>query len=160
VYQLSVYLHVLAAIVWVGGMAFLALVVVPATRGMAAAERARLFDLVGRRFRPIGWACLALLIATGLVNVAQRGVTWSSVASGDLLGSPFGRILGLKLLLVAAMLALSAAHDFWLGPAASAASAAEAPRLRLRASWVARLNALLALLVVFLAVALVRGLPA
>ena len=33
-YQLSVFLHILSAIVWIGGMFFLALVVVPATRGV------------------------------------------------------------------------------------------------------------------------------
>src|SRR5438093_7735930 len=100
-------------------MLFLALVVAPATRGMAPSDRTRLFDAVGRRFRTIGWTCVALLIATGLVNVAHRGVTWGGVTSGALFGSPFGQLLGLKLLVVAAMLALSVVHDVWLGPAAT-----------------------------------------
>ena len=50
-YQLSVFLHILSAIVWIGGMLFLPLVVVPATRGLPSAERAALFGVVGRRFR-------------------------------------------------------------------------------------------------------------
>jgi copper resistance protein D len=157
VYQLSVYVHVLSAIVWVGGMLFLALVVAPATRGLAPPDRARLFEGVGRRFRAVGWACVALLTATGLVNVAYRGVTFESVTDGRLLDSPFGRVLGLKLLVVAAMLALSVVHDFWLGPAA--VRSGDGARLRRPAALLARANGLLALVVVFLAVALVRGLP-
>jgi putative copper resistance protein D len=164
VYQLSVYVHLLAAIAWVGGMLFLALVVVPATREMAGPERARLFDAVGRRFRAVGWVCIALLLATGLVNLQQRGVSLASATSGELLRSPFGQVLGLKLLLVAAMLSLSAVHDFGLGPAATRAlldpsAAVRGARLRRRAALVARVNGLLGLAVVFLAIALVRGLP-
>ena len=86
-YQLGVLVHLLAAIVWVGGMLFLALVVVPATRRLPAVERASLFDLVGRRFRAVGWACVALLLATGLVNLSYRGVESESVVLGlDLKG--------------------------------------------------------------------------
>src|SRR5689334_15277758 len=102
-------------------MLFLALVVVPATRGSPAAERARLFDLLGRRFRAVGWACIVVLLATGLINLSYRGVTWDAVASGAILASPFGRVLGLKLLLVGAMIVLSVVHDFALGPAATRA---------------------------------------
>jgi len=81
-YQLSVYVHLLAAIVWIGGMLFLALAVVPVTRGLPAPERGALVGALGRRFRPVGWACIVLLLATGVVNAAFRGVTWDTVASG------------------------------------------------------------------------------
>ena len=145
-------------------MLFLALVVVPATRALAPGERARLFDAVGRRFRAIGWGCATLLVATGLSSLAHRGVTREVAHSGELFGSPFGQVLGLKVALVAAMLVLSALHDFVVGPASTGASldpagSSRAASLRRRASWLARVNALLALVVVALAVALVRGLP-
>jgi uncharacterized membrane protein len=164
VYQIGVLVHLLAAVVWVGGMLFLALVVVPSTRGLAPDQRAGLFDALGRRFRPIGWACVALLVATGLLSLTHRGVTWEDALSGQLLGTPFGRLLGLKLALVAAMLVLSALHDFVVGPASTRAltdpdGSARGRALRRRASWLARVSTLLALAVVALAVALVRGLP-
>ena len=165
-YHLSVFAHLVGAMVWVGGMLFLALVVVPVARQLPPAERAALFDKVGRRFRAVGWACVALLIATGLVNSWYRGVRWDGVASGGLFGSEFGRVLAAKLALVAVMLVLSAIHDFVLGPAsvraaggAGGAALERAGTLRWRASRLARVNALLALLVIALAVALVRGLP-
>ena len=165
-YYLSVYLHILSAIVWVGGMLFLSLVVVPVARNMPPAERGALFGRIGRPFRAVGWACIVLLVVTGAINSAYRGVTWESLASGHLLASDFGRILTAKLGLVTLMVALSIWHDFVLGPASARALERKdpgAPRavatLRWRASWAGRVNALLALLVVALAVALVRGLP-
>ena len=165
-YHVSVLVHILSAIVWVGGMLFLALVVAPATREMAPDERGALFDAVGRRFRTIGWTCIALLVVTGAVNMSYRGVTWDRFFSGQLLESDFGRVLVVKLGVVTAMLGLSLAHDFVIGPASVRAlerKEPDAPRaaaaLRRRASWLGRVNALLALLVVALGVALVRGFP-
>lgn len=163
-YQLSVFVHVVSAVVWVGGMLFLALVIAPATRQMPPAERGPLFSIVGRRFRTIGWVCIALLIATGIANVAFRGVTWGDVASGRLLTSDFGRVLTAKLAVIAVMIALSLAHDLLLGPASAAARPdpvllQRAAALRRRAALVGRVNTLLARLVLALAVALVRGLP-
>lgn len=165
-YQLNVFVHILSALVWVGGMFFVALVVVPVTRPLAPTQRGALLDAVGRRFRLIGWICIALLIVTGVINAGFRGVTWDSVFSGQVFGSQFGQVLAAKLVMVALMLVLSAIHDFVLGPASTRAlehpglvSTHEVASLRQRASWIARVNALLALVVLFLAVALVRGLP-
>lgn len=163
-YQLSVFVHIVSAVIWVGGMLFLALVIAPATRHMPPAERGPIFSLVGRRFRAIGWVCIALLIVTGIANVAWRGVTWGDVASGRLLTSDFGRVLVAKLAVIAVMIALSLAHDLLLGPASVAARpdpalVQRAAILRRRASLLGRVNTLLGLLVVAMAVALVRGLP-
>jgi putative copper resistance protein D len=170
VYQLSVFLHILSAVIWIGGMFFLALVVVPATRGLPPAERAALFGTVGRRFRTVGWVCIAILIVTGMVNSGYRGVTWENLTTAELWGSPFGSTLALKLGVVAVMLGLSIYHDVVLGPrtvrmleqAAPAMAPnvlVEAQRLRRRASLVGRLEAILALIVLALAIMLVRGVP-
>ncbi|MCC6313742.1 MAG: DUF4149 domain-containing protein [Thermomicrobiales bacterium] len=163
-YQLSVFVHVVAAIIWIGGMLFLALVVGPASRRLPPAERGALFSLVGRRFRTVGWICIALLLVTGVANVAFRGFGWDAVTSGQLFGSEFGRVLAVKLVVIAIMLAFSAAHDFLIGPGSAAARANPAGQrqaviARRRASWFGRANTALALVVVALAVALVRGLP-
>lgn len=159
-YQVSVFIHILSAIVWIGGMLFLALVIVPATRGLPPAERAALFGAVGRRFRAVGWVCIGLLLVTGVVNTTYRGVTWENVFTADLWSSPFGRVLALKLLVVAVMLALSVYHDFVVGPrSVRVVTGAEAQRLRRLASVVGRAEAILALLVLTLAMMLVRGAP-
>lgn len=154
-------------------MIFLALVaacaplsgVVPVTRRpeyrMAAPE---LIHRTGMRFSVLGWICLGLLVLSGVFNLAYRGVTWAMLSSAVFWEGPFGRALGFKLLFVTAILGLSAAHDFYIGPRAAALwqsqpNSPEAIRLRRHASWIGRINLLLALLVVAFAVMLVRGWP-
>jgi putative copper resistance protein D len=161
VLQLSVLLHVLAALVWVGGMFFVALVAVPVARRRPPEERVALLDALGRRFRVVGWASIGVLVVTGVTNVALRGVTWETVVSGQLAASTFGQLLVAKLLAVLAMLGLSAWHDFGVGPASTRAGTdpAGAAALRRRASRIGRTNAALALVVTALAVFLVRGPP-
>jgi uncharacterized membrane protein len=169
-YHLSVFLHILSAIVWIGGMLFLALVIVPTTRGMPPTERAALFGAVGRRFRAVGWVCIALLVVTGTINAAYRGVTWANLFSAELWGSAFGSTLAWKLGVVVALLGLSAYHDFVIGPRsvrvleragpdAPPAVQQEAQRLRKLASLIGRAEAILALTVLALAMMLVRGRP-
>jgi putative copper export protein len=159
-YQLSVFLHILSAIVWIGGMLFLALVIVPATRGLPPPDRSALFSAVGRRFRAVGWVCIGLLLLTGIVNSAYRGVTLDNVLTAELWTSPFGRVLSLKLAVVAVMLTLSLYHDFVIGPrSVRVTTGPQAQQLRRLASYVGRIEAILALIVVALAIMLVRGLP-
>jgi uncharacterized membrane protein len=163
-YQLSVYLHILGAMVWVGGMLFLSLVVVPVARRLPPGERAQLLDAIGRRFRVVGWSCVALLIVTGIINSGYRGVTWGSLASGAILDTSFGRLLCLKLALVGAMVVVTALHDFVLGPRSTRAlvaspDAATSAAGRRAMRWLAVLGLLLALLVVAVASMLVRGVP-
>lgn len=137
------WVHVLAAMSWVGGMLFVALVLVPVTRRLEdPALRTRLIQALGRRFRTVGWIALGLLAATGLLNLWFRP---------ELLVTPrFHWKLGLVIL----ALILAAFHDFVLGPRAGRPEAD--PAARVRASWVARVNVLVALAIVLLGLAL-RG---
>ncbi|HUP52258.1 MAG TPA: hypothetical protein VM198_07270, partial [Longimicrobiales bacterium] len=66
--------------------------------------------------------------------------------------------LAWKLGLVGVMIAVQAVHDFWLGPRAGRATPGtpEARALRSRAAWLARLNALLGVALVYAAVRLGR----
>jgi uncharacterized membrane protein len=136
------WLHVVAAITWIGGMLFLALVLVPVTRREDPALRARLFHAAGIRFRTIGWIALGVLVATGIGNL------WLNPA---LLALPR---LHLKLGLVALALILAVVHDFILGPRAGKPGASAS--VRVRASWIARVNVLIVLVIVLLGLALLR----
>ena len=164
-YLLSVGLHILAAIVWIGGMFFFALVAVPVIRRDEFRRGApALIRLAGIRFRAIGWACIAVLVATGILNLAYQGTGWEKIWVGGIWQGPQGLILVLKLSLVVVVISLSVVHDFLIGPQAAQASAtdpgsAKALRLSRWARWLARLNLLLSLAIVFLAVILVRGSP-
>lgn len=137
------FLHLAAAITWIGGMLFIALVLVPVTRGLDdVALRRRLVQATGRRFRVVGWIALGVLVATGLVNLALRP---------ELLGVPR---FWAKAALVVAALVLSAVHDFVLGPRAGRPDLY--PNARIHASWLARVEIVVVLVIVGLGLAL-RG---
>lgn len=161
-YILSVLTHIVAAMTWVGGMLFVSLVLVPGLRRLGdAALQARLLSEAGRRFRAVGWVAIATLVVTGVTNAWGR---WGldALLTPTFWGSGPGRLLLVKLGVVAAMLAQSAVHDFVLGPRLTARRRAGAPAadlagLRRRVSWLARLNLVLGLSVVALAVWIVRG---
>ncbi len=160
-YQLLVFLHIVAAAVWLGGMLFLALVLVPARARLDGPTWGRLVGDVGRRFSKVCWVCLAVLGATGVLNLLNRGLGWEALSQAAFWSAGFGLVLAIKLALVAAAVGLGLAHDLALGPAAARAiEAGDAPTaVRRWATHLGRLNALLALTIVFLAVLLVRGMP-
>ncbi len=158
----SVALHVLAAILWLGGLFFLGLVGAPVLRREAPADlRQRLFHVLGLRFRTVGWTALAVLVVTGTLNLWFRGLLrWEGVlASAGFWTAPPGRALAVKLLAVLAMVGVSYAHDWVFGPRAGLvpADSPEAARLRRRAVVLARVNTLLALIIVVAAVFFTRG---
>lgn len=137
------FVHLLAVLTWVGGMLFIALVLVPVTRRVEdVALRTRMVQDAGRRFRTVGWIALVVIVGTGLGNLAFRP---------ELLGAP--RFWG-KAALVVLALVLSAVHDFVLGPRAGRPGAPLPARAR--ASWIGRVNVLIALAIVALGLAL-RG---
>lgn len=162
-YLISVWLHILAAIVWIGGMAFLVLVVVPWLRKQGGATDAGKFlRETGERFRNVGWACFVIIALTGTFNLYVRGVRWADFVRSEWLGSAFGKIVWFKLAAFSAVLLVSALHDFVLGPRATQVMmrdprSPEAQALRRRASLFARANVLLALALVGAGVMLVRG---
>ena len=157
--------HLLGVVVWIGGMAFFALVIVPVTRREEFRSHASsLIHASGVRFRWVGWICIALLAATGVMNLAYQGTGWKNIWSGVIWRGPQGVILALKLVLVLIIIALSLLHDFIIGPRAAAAgidnpASPQAMRYSRYARWMGRLNLLLALSAVALGIMLVRGSP-
>lgn len=164
-YLTSVWIHILAATVWIGGMFFVVLVVVPWLRRSTdrAAGTAFLRD-TGIRFRMVGWICFAFLVVTGTFNLWARGVRLPDLVNPDWYASPFGKAVVLKLSAFALVLLVSAIHDFIVGPRAVVAlerdaGGGDAQRYRRHASRLGRANALLALVLVAAGVILVRGWP-
>jgi len=163
-YLVSVWLHVLAATTWVGGMFFLVLVVVPWLRRGDRASAAVCLGETGARFRVVGWACFAVVLVTGSFNLWMRGVRLGDFVRPEWLASPFGSVVLVKLGVFALVLAASAVHDFVVGPRATAllvweSTSPRARRLRRSASLLGRATLVLALLLVGAGVVLVRGLP-
>ncbi len=135
-----VWLHVLAASVWVGGLLYGAHLVLP---GLARGERAYL-GLLGRA-RVAAWAAIGLWLVTGLDNLRRVR-----------LDSPW--LIG-KLLLVMVLLALAAHRDFALVPRATRAiEQGSSPAVALSGiRWLDRVLLVVAVAVLFLGVGIARG---
>ncbi|MFW6039838.1 MAG: DUF4149 domain-containing protein [Gemmatimonadota bacterium] len=160
-YYLNVTVHLLAAMFWLGGMFFFAVVGAPALRHLPEPGlRVELFRTLGERFRVAGWIAIGVLLLTGTLNLWFRGIlSWNVLGRAEFWATSFGRSLGWKLAAVAAMLVVSLLHDFVTGPAASRTTPGTpaAKTARRRAARLARLNALLGIVVVVAAVRLARG---
>jgi uncharacterized membrane protein len=160
---LSIWLHILAATVWIGGMAALGLLLVPLLRRERFQDVARpLLYASALRFRWIGWGALGVLIVTGLLSVRAQGVAWASWLDLSFWRTAWGAALGWKLVLVILTLVVSAVHDFHFGPKAielmqEAPKSAEAKRMRWWSSWLGRLTLFLSLAILWLAILLPRG---
>ncbi len=61
---LSLWLHILAAVLWIGGIIYNAVVFTLPATALGPAERARLL----RRVAPLVWASLIVLLPTGVWN--------------------------------------------------------------------------------------------
>ena len=72
---LALALHALAAVVWVGGMAFAYLFARPALGALAGPQRQTFWRGAFARFFPVVWATVVLLLATGyyLIFVTYGG---------------------------------------------------------------------------------------
>ena len=157
-YRVAVMVHVLGAVVWVGGVLFMGMVAVPAAKKLDDELRRKLLDDLGRRFRPIGWTALGLLVASGIYLMWHWGATVATVLDLSFFEHDHTRKLGYKLLLVVAMLVVSGLHDFWLGPRATreGRTPQEMERDRKLAGWLGRTTGILVILIVVLAVLVAR----
>jgi uncharacterized membrane protein len=161
-YYANVTIHVLAAILWLGGMFFLGVVGAPVLRAIEPPSlRQQLFQELGTRFRSIGWWAIAVLIVTGIVNLQYRGwLRWDGVfGSPSFWRTGLGHALAAKLIIVVLMLSISAFHDFIHGPRAGRATpeSPESVAYRRRAATFGRINAILGVILIIAAVRLGRG---
>lgn len=160
-YLTLVTLHVLSAMVWIGGVIFLALIGAPALRRVEPAElRARLFEDIGMRFRFVGWGAVTILLVTGTWIMQLRGwLAWGLLSNADFWRGATGTALGWKLGLVTVMLVLSMWHDVALSPekARQLAQRKDGAAVRRRLVFLARLGGVAAIGVVIAAVQLARA---
>ena len=157
-------LHLIGAAVWVGGMVMLGLAVGAARRTVAESERVALFRSLGRRFLVAGGIAMLVLIATGSDMAADRLGAWS-----DLTDTDYGERLLAKLVVVAAVIALTLFHSLVQGPALTRLRAraledpededlhAEIRRKAARAGIVSAVNLAASLAILVLAARLLTG---
>lgn len=91
------WVHLSAAVVGVGGMAFMLFVLFPSAGTLAPDQRDRLSRAVLGRFRWITWSVIFLLLASGLYNVKLVWlVPWG----------PYWKFLTIKIILALVILAI------------------------------------------------------
>ena len=95
--NLSLFLHIAAAIFWMGGMAFMVLALRPALGALEPPVRWRLLAHVMRRFFVVVSLSTAVLLATGAVLLALAGAAtppgWDIMAAlGILMMAIFGHL--------------------------------------------------------------------
>jgi len=102
--------HLLAAIVWVGGTVALVFVSVPpAQRLLEGPQRAAMLRELGRRWRPLGWGALGVAVVTGAWIAADE-------RAFDTTPTRFDVVLAVKGALVGLLVGGAYLHDFVLGP--------------------------------------------
>jgi uncharacterized membrane protein len=102
-YEISKLIHLIAAIVWMGGMTFMIFALRPATMATTAlppAVRAQLMAQVWRRFFALVLACIAVLFITG-THLYTSGFKAFKLAGGGVpLGWNLMLVLGMLMFLV------------------------------------------------------------
>ena len=145
----SVWLHLLGVVTWIGGLMYQAHVLAPAARRDGAVP------LVGllRRARRVTWVAIALVVLTGLYNVTLLGPLDRVLQTGAAL------LLALKFILVLAAVAVAGQRDFAQVPRLTRAVAAgDDPSPALSAiAWMDRVVLLLAVVIVYLGLAVSRA---
>ena len=80
------FIHVSAAIVWLGGVSFMLFALRPAAMDLPPPQRLPLMTQVLRRFFRLVWASIGLLLATGLVMLLGVGMKQAPVGWHLMLG--------------------------------------------------------------------------
>jgi len=112
---LILWLHLLAAIIWLGGLVFQVLVVFPTLAWAAPmGERLRFALSLEARFRVILWPAVGLVLFTGLVNLMN--VWYAAVVTAGSISPMFIPLLSVKLGLVIGMIAVQAVQQLLLYP--------------------------------------------
>lgn len=153
VLALAYWLHLIATVLWIGGLTALGLLVIPAARRtLQPPDYSRLLAEIQKRLDPLGWFCLAVLAGTGMFQLSA-----SPNYTGFLqIESTWGIAMLVKHGLFFSMAALSAYLTWGLLPALRRAALrqakdpAEAARLEQRNTQLLRLDLILSLLILAL----------
>ena len=120
-------LHMVAASVWVGGLAGLLLLAATTVATLAGPQRRRVLAAVVPRFSVLAGLSVATLVVTGVYSA------WAQVTIVEALAAPYGIALRAKIALVVGLLLLGAVNLLWVRPRLAVDDAA--------AGWLRRLVA-------------------
>ncbi len=156
------WIHVIAAVIWIGGNLILAMVIVPYFRqNLPPVKRIQLLTQIGKRFEPIVWGCVGVLFFTGIGNI------FDAIDFSSPIVNIFMRTLFIKMMLFVVLLILTVLHSFVFAPRLLAAIEGLDPGIeelppevkpyRVQMSIVSSLMGVVSLLILLVAVALRMG---
>jgi copper transport protein len=105
------WLHLLAAALWIGGLMIIATTYLPVITRIPLADRTRSLLTTLRYYTPWMLAGIAIMAVTGPLSTTFHLVTWV-----QLFTTAYGRALVVKIVLVCALLLISAVELFLLRP--------------------------------------------
>lgn len=151
---LSYFFHLVATIVWIGGLVILMIMVLPEARRVLGANPAfyTLLSRLRQRFFPISNFSLAVLVVTGLIQMAGD-TNYDGMLQ---FSSEWSRVILLKHVAIGGMFVCGLALQYWVAPALERATllaehhkgdAAELERLRGREARLTWINVVLGIAV-------------
>jgi len=149
-YYISVWLHIVGASFWIGGMLFLPFVLLPGIKNDP--NRKNLLMATGLKFRFYGYIVLAMMLITGLFNISLRGINFSF---DFFILTRYGQLVELKIILFVLMITISLMHDLIVGK--KAIEQMENQNIKLIARWTGRLLLLISLVMAYIGVIISRG---
>ena len=143
------FFHELATVVWIGGMVYANLILMPAVATIEAAERGKLLGAAVKRFTLISWISVIVLIITGIFKAISPEMSEIS--------QPAATVLKVKYLVFALMLVIGILITFVFGPKMKSLMAKPGEKLSLeflqaqsRISTLAMITMILGILVLLL----------
>lgn len=147
--KIALFLHVLSAIFWIGGMLFLVAVIAPYLKTLSDPKaKSQIFQVVGKQYRKWGWVAIITLLVTGPFMLLTMYPDYSIYSPS----TGFGLALTIKLTLVTIIVLSAFVHDFFIGP-----KARNSPKISSIARIFGRANLIIALVIVVFAVFLRLG---
>ena len=157
VLAVAYWLHMLATVIWVGGLASLALIVLPAAqRSLDARAYSNLLARLQLRLQQMGWFCLAVLGVTGMFQMSSHPAYGGFLS----ISNNWAIAIFTKHLVIGLMVVVSAYVTWGILPvlrrlALLRAAGRDVPeehihRLEQRETWMLRLNLLLSALILLL----------
>jgi copper transport protein len=107
----SDWLHLMSTAVWIGGLGFFVIILLPRLRGLSADSRRLYLTAAVHRFSPIALACVVLLVGSGSVSMLAHDTTLD-----DLLNTDWGHALLFKFALLALLIGMGALNMFVTRP--------------------------------------------
>ena len=149
---LTYWIHMLATVLWLGSLALLSLIVIPAMRkSLDAKSQIKLMAAIQKRLDPLAWFSVALLLATGMFQMSANPNYEGFLA----ISGQWASSILIKHIFFLGMIVVSGAQTWWLLPNMQRAmlrlqksgDMAEIAALQKRETLLLNLNLILAILI-------------